>query len=406
MDGGFTMSDPLAPSFKRSARPNRRGQSIVLVGVMLAGLLGIMALAIDIGYLLQVRSRLQGMADASALAAAQELPSETGAKAKAIEYATQNDADHGTIVAAGEVVVGNWDGLGVFDPGGLPTNAVRVVARRTSERNNSVALFFAKALGITATNVSAWATATAGGGNAGGEIEDNQFIIDAEMIDTDIPSIEDLARSLGKTTEELINDGPDADWFIDLPPGSVLDVPTGQVGDEGIFDIDTDAFQFMDPGAATPGDGYCAPPSTPPPLNVCTYHDFLNYNEDSSSWRYGLFDKKMLDPLLGVRVVSDINHYPYNLTPSQLPTPCFVSPVYKGDVNRLNDVKGVPAVNALGWRRGLLAFRINSVGPDPSGSVLPNLVIEVCDPAPYLDPANPQLTQLPYEVDLPLRLVQ
>jgi hypothetical protein len=375
---------------------------------MLAALLGVMALAIDIGMLLQVRAHLQGMADASALAAAQELPSTTDAKAKAQEYALQNDPAHTTIVAADEVVVGNWDGEGTFLPGGEPRNAVRVVARRTGTRNDAVGLFFAKALGITATDVSAWATATSGGGNTGGEIQDNQFIIDAEMIDTDIPSIEALARSMGKTPEEIISDGPDEDWFIDLPPGSVLDVPTGQVGDEGIFDIDTDAFQFMDPGPATPGNGYCAKPTNPPPLNVCTYHDFLNYNEDSNSWRYGLIDKKMLDPLLGVRVVSDVNHYPYNLTPAQLPTPCFVTPVYKGDVNRLNDVKGVPAVNALGWRRGLLAFRINAILPDPdgNGSVLPGLTIEICDPAPYLDPANPQLTQLPYEVDLPLRLVQ
>ncbi len=68
-----------------------------------------------------------------------------------------------------------------------------------------------------------------------------------------------------------------------------------------------------------------------------------------------------------------------------------VSPVTKGDTNVLNPVvtplspvNGVPAVNALGLRRGLLAFKIIAVGIDPDGpggSVLPNLIIEVVAPS-------------------------
>ena len=41
---------------------------------------------------------------------------------------------------------------------------------------------------------------------------------------------------MGVDPEDLISDG-DGDWFIDLPPGATLELPTGQVGDEGLLDI-------------------------------------------------------------------------------------------------------------------------------------------------------------------------
>lgn len=379
------------------------------------GVLAIAALAIDMGHLLQIRSHLQGVADASALAAAQELPNVANAKTVAQTYANQNASHSGTVVHPGEVVTGNWDGLGAFTPGGAPLNAVRVVARRTKVSGNPVGLFFARIFGSNVASVSAWATATSGGAG-GGVVPDNQFIIDSEMIDKDVPSIEALADAAGVDGEQLINDN-DGDWFVDIPHvhpvtggDVILEVPTGQTGDEGIFDIDNDAFKFLDPGPATPNDGYCSSP--------CTYADFLNYNEDSNSWRYGLIDKPMLDPLLGVDVVSHNHRYPYTLKDQlgdendDLRTPCFLSPLYKGDVNRLNPVNGVPAVNALGLRRGLLAFSIEAIGVDPDGdshngggSVLPNIFIKVCDPTPF-DPDEDAVVQLPYAPNLPLRLVQ
>ena len=56
-----------------------------------------------------------------------------------------------------------------------------------------------------------------------------------------------------------------------------------------------------------------------------------------------------------------------------------VCPLFKSDVSDLGNVE----VNALGERRGLLAFKIMEVGPDPdgpSGSVLPSLIIKIADP--------------------------
>lgn len=374
---------PTDPSYRSAAvRPlaNQSGQSLVLVAVALVGLLGMAALAIDLGHLLQIRSRLQGMADASALAAAQELPSSANAKAVAQAYATQNDPANGTIVSADEVVVGNWDGLGTFRAGTSPINAVRVVARRSSARNNPAILFFARVLGMRMADVAAWATATSGG--SGGEETTTRFIVDEELFkDPAKKTLENLAASMGKSFDWIIRDN-NGDWFVDIPPGTKLKVPTGQTGDEGLFDITHEAFPFQD-----------GEPS---------FEDFLNYNEDSGSWRYGLIQKRMLDPLLGVSRVSHNHLYDEFVNPGK----CQVSPVFKSDVSALNPVSGVPAVNALGWRNGVMAFSLDSIAEDPDGpgSVLPYVWITICDPAPYI--AGGGIVRIPFQSDLPLRLVQ
>ena len=85
--------------------------------------------------------------------------------------------------------------------------------------------------------------------------------------------------------------------------------------------------------------------------------------------------------------VNQLNQYPYS---GPFPGSCQASPVYKSDVSELNPIGGSPAVdltpnvNALGWRRGLVIFRIFDIGTDPdgpSGSKLPNLKIQICDPS-------------------------
>ena len=88
----------------------------------------------------------------------------------------------------------------------------------------------------------------------------------------------------------------------------------------------------------------------------------------------------MLDPLVGVAAVDDPSVYSSFVNPDFV----HVSPVYKSDVNALDPVSGSPAVNALGERRGLVAFNIIAVGADPDGpegSVLPNLRIKIVDPS-------------------------
>ena len=218
-------------------------------------------------------------------------------------------------------------------------------------------MYFAGIVGYHHADIgaSAIATRTEGGGGS-------RFLIDDEMFDTDVPAIEVAATSAGVTTDDLLTDS-DGDWFIDFydlaGPGP-YELPSGQLGDEALFDIDHPAFPFS---------------STSSP----SFEDFLNYNTNPP-WRSALVPTSMLDPLLGVASVDDPALYPGFVDP----TAAQVSPVFKSDVSDLGLVGGVPAVNATGERRGLVAFKIVGVGSDPDGpggSKLPNLIVELVDPA-------------------------
>ena len=330
----------------------RRGAAIAYVAVSSTLLIGFTALTIDLGYMYVVRTELKMTADAAALAAASKLSDADMARALAQEYATYNMPNHGTVVAANDVVFGHWDVDALtFAPGADPINAVQATARRAQVHGNAVDMTFATLFGHDEADMAATAIAHSLGIGT-------RFLVDNEMIDSDIPAIQDLAASLGVPPDDLINDG-NGDWFIDLPPGAILELPTGQVGDEALFDIDYPEYTF-------------AEGSNP------SHTDFLNYNEDGS-WRDDAAVKNMLDPLVGVSTISDASVYESFVDPLFV----HVSPVFHGDVSVLGPVGGVPAVNALGLRNGLLAFKIIAVGTDPDGplgSYLPNLVIEVVDP--------------------------
>lgn len=212
----------------------RRGQdesgfAAVFLVAGLFTLLAVAALAVDYGLLVHTRTRLQGLADASALAAVVKLPSVPNVVAAAQQYANYNDSEHGLLVAADEVVVGNWEpATGTFTPDLEPLNAVRVVARRTTDHSNAVGLLFANTFGMDHANVAAWATATVGGG-----VETPvRFLVDEELIDSDLPVIEALADSMNKTPEWIISDN-DGDWYIDLPVGAKLQLRPGRRGIRG-----------------------------------------------------------------------------------------------------------------------------------------------------------------------------
>jgi hypothetical protein len=348
--------------FPHPRRYHEGGFTVVFLAVGLLTLLAVAALAVDYGILVHTRTRLQGLADASALAAVVKLPSQANVVAAAQQYANYNDSENGPLVATDEVVIGNWDpAAGTFTPDGEPNNAVRVVARRTAERNNAVALWFAKTLGMPQANVAAWATATVGGG-----VETPvRFLIDEELIDSDIPAIEALARQMGKPSDHIIRDN-DGDWYIDLPVGTKLQLPTGQTGDQGLFEIQEQHFPFTDQSSPS-------------------FADFLNWTEHIDS-RSRLVPKSMLDPLTGVHAVNSNAEYPSFISPGT----CQVSPIYKSDVNAPPPPEngGPEEVKALGERRGLLAFSLDSLGTDPDGSggsKFYNIWITVCPPIADLD---------------------
>ena len=347
---------------------DRRGVVAIIIALTLPVIAAFAALAIDIGHVASLQARLQATADAAGLAAAIAAQDDVDETPEvAVEYASKNMPveAHGNVLKPSDVVLGNWDaGTHTFTPagGGLCINAVEVITRRSEANGNPVGLFFARILRIYETDISARAVTTFGAAcGAGGGA--TRFLIDDEMIDSDIPVIEDVAAQAGLPPEEIISDNND-DWFIDLfqhmPLGDkTIELPTGQVGDEALFDIDHPAWPFSDT-------------STP------SFTDFLNFNEDGS-WRQNLVPTHMLDPLVGVDAVSDGNVYQSYVHPDYV----HVSPVFSSDVSHLNPVNNAPAVNALGLRRGLLAFKIIGVGTDPdgAGSVLPYLILEIVDPS-------------------------
>jgi hypothetical protein len=147
------------------------GATAVMIAVMATVLIGFVALAIDIGYLMVTKNELQNVADGSALAAGRQLgiiyggmtyeeqqnyvcdPAPIIAVARevalknmaATKWITLNDSD---------IEIGIWS-AGAFSASLIRPNAVRVTARRDSGANGAVPTFFASVLGIDLMDASA-----------------------------------------------------------------------------------------------------------------------------------------------------------------------------------------------------------------------------------------------------------
>jgi Flp pilus assembly protein TadG len=155
-----------------------RGAVLVMVAVSMVALIGIVALAVDVGYLMVTRNEVQNVADGSALAGArtlgamyQELPSSQQQTFYCLEtcqdsirnvsqdVATKNwAAGEAMSVRVADVLIGQWDGGSFTETNSLP-DAVYVIARRDAAANGPVATFFARVLGIDEAPVSAIAIA-------------------------------------------------------------------------------------------------------------------------------------------------------------------------------------------------------------------------------------------------------
>ena len=113
------------------------------------------------------------------------------------------------------------------------------------------------------------------------------------------------------------------------------------------------------------------------------YMQFLLYSESGNDpLKWGTDHSNIysqLDPLPGVAPVTDASIYESFVDLSFI----HVSPVTFSDASTLAMQGGVPQINAKGLRRGLIAFKIIAVGDDVDGggSVLPELKVEIVDPA-------------------------
>jgi len=164
---------------------NQHGVSVVIVAIALVTLLGLAALAIDVGYLYSTRNELQNIADSAALAAARKLgaiyqtktyeeqqnykcnPAEIWEVAN--EVAEKNQAAQKNIsIKFEDVVIGKWDEDTLTLTQNLnQPDAVGVTARREKGANDRVNTFFATVFKIIDVGISADAIAAlTGKGNS------------------------------------------------------------------------------------------------------------------------------------------------------------------------------------------------------------------------------------------------
>ncbi len=152
---------------------NPKGTVAVTVALLLVVLIGFMALALDVGYMMVKRNELQNVADSAALAATRKLGSiyESMPWSAQLSYVASPSDINPTAMAMGtsmgltinptDIIIGRWDSTtNTFTAGLTHPNAVRVNTRRDSSANGPVSTFFAGVLGINSTAISNYATAS------------------------------------------------------------------------------------------------------------------------------------------------------------------------------------------------------------------------------------------------------
>lgn len=147
----------------------QRGAVAIMVALLLFSLIGIAALAVDVGHIMIARNELQNIADSAALAATRRLgvnyanlsyteqqtyqcnPDEI--KSVVHDVASKNQVAGGSItILDTDVTIGIWNSkTKELTPTNDHPDAVRVAARK--ERNNPVTTFFARIFGITSVPV-------------------------------------------------------------------------------------------------------------------------------------------------------------------------------------------------------------------------------------------------------------
>jgi hypothetical protein len=139
-------------------RESEQGAATIMVAVLMVALLGFAALAVDVGAMYVEKAQIQNGADATALAIG-------GDCAKGLNCATAMTAPSNRLADANA----NDNSTGVFSVTRPNANTVRVEtnARDAGSGNNSFSLFFARALGIEATGITAVAEASWGPPNSG-----------------------------------------------------------------------------------------------------------------------------------------------------------------------------------------------------------------------------------------------
>jgi Flp pilus assembly protein TadG len=143
--------------------PTRRGNIAILSCTLLAIMMGMVAFAVDLGYIAYARTELQRTADSVALAAAAKLPDTTEGTTAGIATAHSNTSAISPELVNTNFEYGLWSrNSNTFTtptPAGRRPNAVRVTIRRTTANGNPLNLFYGRVLGKSTTDVTVRAIA-------------------------------------------------------------------------------------------------------------------------------------------------------------------------------------------------------------------------------------------------------
>jgi Flp pilus assembly protein TadG len=141
-------------------RKSRRGAITVWAAICITMVMGFVAFALDLGYMVLTDSELQNAADAAALSAAQAYSNGTNASIAAAQLWASRNTAAGTPVAvsSSDVVFGKWDGtkasFTVLPSNSTSINAVKVTCQRSTARGNALKLFFAPVIGTKTSSLS------------------------------------------------------------------------------------------------------------------------------------------------------------------------------------------------------------------------------------------------------------
>jgi Flp pilus assembly protein TadG len=147
----------------RRGDQSRRGVITVLSAFLMILMLGMVAFAVDVGYMMVEQTQLQLAADSAAMAAGANMSStQSTMTAAAQQYGTYNTAGGKTVsIASSDVQYGTWDSTArTFTNSGSVSNAVKVTARRDNSTGGNTT-FFGRVLGLASFSIPVSAVAIA-----------------------------------------------------------------------------------------------------------------------------------------------------------------------------------------------------------------------------------------------------
>ena len=170
----------------------QKGMAAIYMAMLGTILVGITALAVDVGHAVVTQNELQNAADAAALASTRQMgvgylampladqqdlgrdltSSEQAvitAQATAAAFANKASDVANLALSLGDIQFGTWDFTArTFTPTVTRPNAIRVTVRRDGGANGPITTFFAGVLGVNTMNIAT--TATAALGTSGGPV--------------------------------------------------------------------------------------------------------------------------------------------------------------------------------------------------------------------------------------------